>query len=208
VEIVPDAHTDEEGSIGEVIAADASPVEDKTRKDKRPKKRQKVVDNDGDVEMQPQDVITVDPDSAPSASLPTLPSFPLPALPDAPSKSVLALQGLDRALVGAEIVDATGLLRIPPDGEDDGGTGLHEKTRKRLLELGIVELFAGESLFNIGFIPDSQIHQCKRVYYRFFCQGTRSRGPCMFLLIHHVMSVYPPRPEVAKLWPMCCLSWR
>ncbi|KAJ7911507.1 P-loop containing nucleoside triphosphate hydrolase protein [Mycena leptocephala] len=92
--------------------------------------------------MQPQDVITVDPDSAPSASLPTLPSFPLPALPDAPSKSVLALQGLDRALVGAEIVDATGLLRIPPDGEDDGGTGLHEKTRKRLLELGIVELFA------------------------------------------------------------------
>lgn len=89
-----------------------------------------------------QDVAMVDPEPA-SVPLPTLPSFPLPALPDAPSKSDLALQGLDQALVGAELVDAAGLLRIPPEGDDDGGTGLSERTRKRLLDLGIVELFAG-----------------------------------------------------------------
>lgn len=106
---------------------------------------------DDDVEMQePEpDLIPEDAPIVESVSLPTLPSFPLPALPDAPSKSVLALQGLDRALVGAEIVDSTGLLPIPPDGEDDGGTGLTEKTRKRLLELGIVELFAGGLRVNI-----------------------------------------------------------
>lgn len=94
-------------------------------------------------ESEARDVTAVDPEPA-SAPLPTLPSFPLPALPDAPSKSVLALQGLDQALVGAELVDSTGLLPIPPDGEDDGGTGLSEKMRKRLLDLGIVELFAGK----------------------------------------------------------------
>jgi ATP-dependent RNA helicase DDX51/DBP6 len=72
----------------------------------------------------------------------TLPSFPLPALPDAPSKSVLALQGLDQALIDAEIVDPARLMTIP-DGEGDGGTGLSEKIRKRLKDLGITELFAG-----------------------------------------------------------------
>ncbi|KAJ6570147.1 DEAD-domain-containing protein [Mycena vulgaris] len=143
---VSEADPDEEPSLDEVlIEADAAQVEDTPRKEKRPKKRQKVVDGAEDVEMgesEAQDVIMVDPEPAPSVPLSTLPSFPLPALPDAPSKSVLALQGLDQALVGAEIVDATGLLAIPPDGEDDGGTGLSEKTRKRLLDLGIVELFA------------------------------------------------------------------
>ncbi|KAJ7183175.1 DEAD-domain-containing protein [Mycena filopes] len=128
------------------VDADVVPIEpgspqpeDTPRKDKRPKKRQKVVDveEDGRSELLPEA-----PESAPAAPLPSLPSFPLPALPDAPSRSVLALQGLDRALVGAEIVDSTGLLPIPPEGADDGGTGLGEKTRKRLLELGIAELFA------------------------------------------------------------------
>jgi ATP-dependent RNA helicase DDX51/DBP6 len=76
---------------------------------------------------------------------PTLPSFPLPALPDAPPKSVLALQGLDQALVDAEIVNPAKLLAIP-QGEGDGGTGLSERMRKRLSDLGIVELFAGVNL--------------------------------------------------------------
>lgn len=73
-----------------------------------------------------------------------LPSFPLPALPDAPSKSVLALQGLDKALVDAEIVDPSTLLPIP-EGDEDAGTGLDQKMRKRLRDLGITELFAGLS---------------------------------------------------------------
>ncbi|KAJ7510426.1 DEAD-domain-containing protein [Mycena galericulata] len=136
-----DAEPNEEGPVDDVLVESNSPQAEEPRKEKRPKKRQKVVDEDGDVEMQEPEVrdVTTDPVPAP---LPTLPSFPLPALPDAPSKSVLALQGLDQALVGAEIVDATGLLPIPPDGDDDGGTGLSERTRKRLLDLGIVELFA------------------------------------------------------------------
>jgi len=71
-----------------------------------------------------------------------LPYFPPPALPDAPSKSVLALQGIDQALIDAEIVDPAAMIAIP-GGEGDGGTGLGEKIRKRLKDLGITELFAG-----------------------------------------------------------------
>ncbi|KAI5835129.1 DEAD-domain-containing protein [Schizophyllum commune Tattone D] len=70
-----------------------------------------------------------------------LPSFPIPAQPDAPSKADLALQGLDKALVNAELVDSTQVLSIPAD-ENDGGTNLSLRTRKRLHELGITELFA------------------------------------------------------------------
>uniref|UniRef100_D8Q409 ATP-dependent RNA helicase n=1 Tax=Schizophyllum commune (strain H4-8 / FGSC 9210) TaxID=578458 RepID=D8Q409_SCHCM len=70
-----------------------------------------------------------------------LPSFPIPTQPDAPSKADLALQGLDKALVNAELVDSTQILPIPAE-EDDGGTNLSQRTRKRLHELGITELFA------------------------------------------------------------------
>ncbi|KAF8972121.1 P-loop containing nucleoside triphosphate hydrolase protein [Flammula alnicola] len=59
-----------------------------------------------------------------------LPSFPLPALPNAPSKSLLALQGLDQALIGAELVSPSTVLSIP-SGKDDGGQ-----------DIGITELFA------------------------------------------------------------------
>lgn len=71
--------------------------------------------------------------------------FPLPVLQNAPSKSSLALQGLDRALVDAEIILASRTLRIPTEGDKDEGTdlGLSEKMQKRLIELGIEELFAG-----------------------------------------------------------------
>nr|GAT50189.1 ABC protein [Mycena chlorophos] len=109
--------------------------------EKPPKKRRKVVEEeDEDVEM--GEVVQVQNEQMDTEALPSLPSFPLPSHPDAPSKSALALQGLDQALVGAELVDAAQLLPIPPDGEDDGGTGLSERMRKRLVDLGIVELFA------------------------------------------------------------------
>jgi ATP-dependent RNA helicase DDX51/DBP6 len=119
---------------------------------KRPKKRPKIAD-EGDMEMAnlPQsNIVNFESGEQPfqpithrSSPLATLPSFPLPALPNVPPKSVLALQGLDQALIDADIVDSTTLLRIPPDGDDDAGTGLTEKTRRRLKELGITELFAG-----------------------------------------------------------------
>lgn len=73
----------------------------------------------------------------------SLPAFPLPTLPDAPPKSILALQGLDQALVEAEVVNPSSRLPVIPKGDDDR-TCLSERTRKRLTELGITELFAGE----------------------------------------------------------------
>jgi ATP-dependent RNA helicase DDX51/DBP6 len=72
-----------------------------------------------------------------------LPSFPLPTLPDAPSKSVLALQGLDKALVDAEIVNPVTLLSISHERDGKAEVGLSKKTKKRLNDLGITELFAG-----------------------------------------------------------------
>ena len=73
----------------------------------------------------------------------------MPALPYAPSKSVLALQGLDRALVDAEVVLPSKVLPIP-SGKDDGGTRLSEKIRTRLKDIGITELFAGQSAKHYG----------------------------------------------------------
>lgn len=118
------------------------------QREQRPKKRRKVVEVSEDVIMEDIHDDTQHLER-PTEKLPqtrspeaTLPSFPLPALPDAPSKSVLALQGLDQALIDAEIVDPATLMTIP-DGEGSGGTGLSEKIRKRLKDLGITELFAG-----------------------------------------------------------------
>lgn len=115
---------------------------------KRSKKRRKVMGGNEDVEM--ADVVQMKENATelPSPRLKsptpyaTLPSFPLPALPDAPPKSVLAIQGLDQALVDAEIVHSTTVFSIP-EGEGDAGIGLSKKTRKRLNDLGITELFAG-----------------------------------------------------------------
>lgn len=123
------------------------PVSEKSGK--RPKKRQKVLEvidepdiqsatDEVDVEME---VALSDRDHAPPAPSPTLlegalPQFPRPARPDAPSKATLALQGLDRAVQVAEVVDpATSLPLHTAD--------LSEKTKSRLNDLGITELFAG-----------------------------------------------------------------
>ena len=76
---------------------------------------------------------------------PTLQFFPLPVLPDAPSKSLLAFQGLDQALVDAEVILPSKVLPIP-SGKDDGGTRLSDRTRSRLKDIGITELFAGRSV--------------------------------------------------------------
>ncbi|KAJ3529955.1 hypothetical protein NMY22_g8781 [Coprinellus aureogranulatus] len=93
-----------------------------------------------------------------------LPSFPLPAHPDAPSQSTLALQGLDQHIIDADIVHPSTVIPIP-DGEDDGGTRLSEKTRKRLKELGITELFAVQTALIPYLIPESPM---ERALYRPF----------------------------------------
>lgn len=119
--------------------------------ERRPKKRRKNIEASEDVIMEGVYDETQWLDR-PQARTPeaTLPSFPLPALPDPPSASILALQGLDQALVDAEIVDPATVMTIP-DGEDNGGTGLSEKIRKRLKDLGITELFAGMYCMQHGF---------------------------------------------------------
>lgn len=73
-----------------------------------------------------------------------LPSFPRPIVPDAPSKSTLALQGVDKALLQAEFIDPAHVLPLAELTKSDGGIPvLSERMKKRLVELGIVELFAG-----------------------------------------------------------------
>lgn len=140
---------------------------------KRPKKRQKLgepvgrvlVENDMDVDVdmdvldagEDRDMTTEEGTSAPAEGVtvaqsrpksPTsqtaLPSFPLPTVPDAPSKSELALLGLDKALLNAEVIDPSVVLPIPP-GDGDSATHLSEKMKRRLADLGITELFAGKS---------------------------------------------------------------
>jgi ATP-dependent RNA helicase DDX51/DBP6 len=69
--------------------------------------------------------------------------FPLPTVPDAPSKSTLALQGLDKGILEAEYVDPATTLTLFEDNNADK-LGLSEKMKRRLKDLGISELFAGK----------------------------------------------------------------
>lgn len=73
----------------------------------------------------------------------SLPIFPLPRRPDAPSKSTLALQGLDQALVEAELVDPLKTVPLVQKGDEEQQFGLSSKMSQRLNDLGIDELFAG-----------------------------------------------------------------
>ncbi|KDQ57207.1 hypothetical protein JAAARDRAFT_178816 [Jaapia argillacea MUCL 33604] len=113
--------------------------------DERPKKRRKVDQSEDAKEATPHEhspePLTSEVTDRLKSPLPALPSFPLPIHPNAPSKRDLALQGLDPALVHADIVDSSTVLPIA-DGEEDESTGLTERTRKRLKDLGISELFA------------------------------------------------------------------
>ncbi|KAK0223191.1 DEAD-domain-containing protein [Armillaria fumosa] len=144
-----DEREDEEEDAEEVKDGDEDvqmdpPLEVIQKSSKPPKKRRKVeaepeentmdVDEEPNTSSIPRSVTVTDPG--------TLPSFPLPALPNLPSRQDLALQGLDQALVDAEFIDPSTNLPIPLGGEDDGGTNLSERSRKRLHELGIANLFA------------------------------------------------------------------
>ncbi|KAF9061410.1 hypothetical protein BDP27DRAFT_1429006 [Rhodocollybia butyracea] len=96
-----------------------------------------------------------------------LPIFPLPALPNPPSKSALALQGLDKVMqprpewkqsgcrAKMQDQDRGNYIRNRLRGQgNDAGTGLSQKMRKRLLELGITELLLVH-IFNHPFISPS-----------------------------------------------------
>lgn len=133
--------------MGHVIETDVQthvePVE-QTNNGRPPKRRRltpgKTVLEDEDVAD--HSVVPRTKSPSPAAALPL---FPPPRRPDAPSKTTLALQGLDKALTQAEFVDGNRVISISSLSDSGGyGTKLSEKIRKRLGELGISELFAGQ----------------------------------------------------------------
>jgi ATP-dependent RNA helicase DDX51/DBP6 len=103
----------------------------------RPSKRQKV-DHQEETELP----ASGNNPSSPSSLKAALPSFPLPTRPDAPLKHDLALLGLDKALIDAEIIDPNTTMRFRLDSEECA-SGLTERTRNRLSKLGVSQLFAG-----------------------------------------------------------------
>lgn len=87
----------------------------------------------------------------PTPPPPSLPRFPLPSRPRAPEKSELVSQGLDGALARAQLVDPQ--LTTPLSLDENGGdvTGLlSARTIRRLRDLGITELFAGNVSFRFS----------------------------------------------------------
>lgn len=123
---------EEEAAAMESVQTEAIPA---PAPSKPPKKRRKIEAEDA------MDVDTLEAPAEPSLSIDVdipagaLPSFPLPVHPNLPSRSDLALQGLDKALGDAEFVEPSNILSFMPEGTDDSGTGLSEKTRKRLHDL-------------------------------------------------------------------------
>lgn len=173
---------------------------------KRPKKRPRLED-EGDENAMIVNENEPSP-SPPSRTFPSpeiaaaLPSFPLPALPDAPSKSDLALLGLDQALVGADIVPPSTVLPIPT-GKEDGGTRLSGRTRKRLRDIGITELFAGEAteVKYCDFTED--VLKCKRLSCPFSYLPRRAQTNFIDPSILLVTSVCLLQQGAVKRWLMC-----
>ncbi|KAI0087292.1 P-loop containing nucleoside triphosphate hydrolase protein [Irpex rosettiformis] len=123
----------------------------------RPRKRRKVGINEAysDVEESPAKEATLREERNFADTLSTaegaLPIFPLPKRPDAPSRSVLALQGQDKALIEAELVDPRKTTSLE-------GIGLGERTRKQLKGLGIQELFAVQTAVIPFLLSDKTQH--------------------------------------------------
>lgn len=151
-----DSDSSEGESISPTLNDDTDVHADLTprKEDARPRKKRKISatenpeerhEQDEEVRIHsqagPENTISSSPLRTPTP-IPALASFPLPRQPDAPSKTTLALQGLDKALVEAEIIDPRRIVPLSSTGSDDNAN-LSERTRKRLHDLGITELFAG-----------------------------------------------------------------
>lgn len=134
---------------------------------------------------------------------PALPQFPLPTRPNAPSKTELALQGLDRAQIEAELVDPSSTLSINLDGDSDRSV-LDLKTRKRLIDLGINDLFAGIlHPFPAG-VSAAKVEQFRRPLFR-SCFGPDTNTPAFTTPItRREMCAFQPLLAVGRPWRMCC----
>lgn len=145
-----DEDEDEEGNVDgmdvvEVLEEEEIPAVE-TKKEVRPKKKRKLDEDSGSSSSSSASEDEQEPPKLPSRSTPpaALPSFPLPIAPKAPSKATLALQGLDKALLNAELIDPSRTLPLDAlERPSDEVPVLSEKMKKRLVDLGISELFAG-----------------------------------------------------------------
>ncbi|CEL55719.1 ATP-dependent RNA helicase dbp6 OS=Schizosaccharomyces pombe (strain 972 / ATCC 24843) GN=dbp6 PE=2 SV=1 [Rhizoctonia solani AG-1 IB] len=141
-----------ESELTEDIAKDKAPFQEPLEPPKKKHKQSHKEQEPLPLDHRGNDLINNEPFQSPSrpaspVELPTLPSFPLPTQPTAPSKAVLAIQGLDKAILEAEIIDPTVTTQIPAPGEPDLlGLGISNKMRERLAELGIDSLFAVQTV--------------------------------------------------------------
>ncbi|PVG04309.1 DEAD-domain-containing protein [Serendipita vermifera] len=80
-------------------------------------------------------------------------SFPMPSQPAPISKAQLALQGMDKAMLDAEIIDPRKTERL---NSDTGGTvtRLSRRMRKRLDDMEITELFAVQTALFPFLLPE------------------------------------------------------
>lgn len=132
-----------------------------------------------------------------------LPLFPLPTRPNAPSKTELVLQGLDKAQIEAEYVDPSSTLPINFDS-DNNWSLLSLKTRNRLIDLGINDLFAGISFPFQPHLHCAKVEQFRRLLFR-SCFGPSTDTPAFTIPItRREMFAFRPLPAVGRRSRMCC----
>jgi ATP-dependent RNA helicase DDX51/DBP6 len=128
------------------------PLETRPPKERRPKKKRRKETAEDAQQTVPEDIET--PQTPPAAkdvvgappNIPVdtyIPSFPLPSQPPMASKAQRTLQGMDSAMLDAEIVDPTLTTSLYTDGQSVGKL-LSPRMLKRLADIGVTELFAGE----------------------------------------------------------------
>ncbi|KAH7101958.1 DEAD-domain-containing protein [Auriculariales sp. MPI-PUGE-AT-0066] len=97
----------------------------------------------------------------------TLPAFPLPVQPAPPSATELGRQGLDSALLAATKIDGRQTLSL---SDVTVSEILSERIRKRLVDMGIKELFAVQTALVPHLLPQTSAGvreaQAARVLYR------------------------------------------
>ncbi|CCO31715.1 hypothetical protein BN14_05764 [Rhizoctonia solani AG-1 IB] len=153
-----------ESELTEDIAKDKAPFQEPLEPPKKKHKQSHKEQEPLPLDHRGNDLINNEPFQSPSrpaspVELPTLPSFPLPTQPTAPSKAVLAIQGLDKAILEAEIIDPTVTTQIPAPGEPDLlGLGISNKMRERLAELGIDSLFAVQTVLLPFLLSKRDLH--------------------------------------------------
>ncbi|KAJ3555698.1 hypothetical protein NM688_g2432 [Phlebia brevispora] len=165
-DVDPDANDDEGNESNQEIVqsteVERGEVEEKSpakSEKKPPKKRRKVeqlqdeadaVEDVEDNDQYMRDEVQHGEETLQLRRSPTpqvaLPIFPLPRQPEGPSKSTLALQGLDKALVEAELVDPRTTVSITLEQEFERTYGLSDKMARRLKDLGIDGLFAVQTV--------------------------------------------------------------